>query len=164
LAPLSVPLTLSVVAEGASTTETNDLLAPKAPALGKLRRVPSSKAAKRATSRAAAQPDRGRPVAAVRISQSVALGAIVLVAVLILGTVVLATVSNRDSHSVATVDGVGISRADLRGRIAVDAFISARRASEVDREVRAGRLTAQFAPGSSSGLLIPIPWATRCRS
>lgn len=65
-----------------------------------------------------------------------------IAAVALLGGVLLATVSDRDWHVVATADGMApITRADLRDRIGLETFLARRHSFELEQAVRAGRLS-----------------------
>jgi hypothetical protein len=92
----------------------------------------------------ASTPDRRR----IRLSPIAGLGAAIAVAIVVLGAVVATSIADRDLHVVATADGIpSINRADLRARMALEAFLALRHGDALGAAQREGRLTESDVEG-----------------
>ena len=92
----------------------------------------------RPSSRVATKSRRRRP----DLAPAFLLAGAVVVALAILGAFVVSTIADRDWHEVASVNAVSIDRAQLRNRIALDAFLARVRTESIRAATQAGRLTA----------------------
>jgi hypothetical protein len=78
----------------------------------------------------------------------------ILSSLAVLGGFLLSTLADRDWHQVASINGVAINRAQLRARIALDAFLVRVRVESIRAAAQAGRLNKEDAATLNQGLAL----------